>query len=138
MQEGLLGLWKAALHFDAESGTRFPTYAVRCIQNQVWQGERSKIRGNIPDTVSLNERVADDTKTTYMDLLKDPKAEEPYRDLETQDMFDKFFTDEERAILRIRMKGIGLWRASKMLGHSGPWGDTRIKRIKERLKRRKE
>lgn len=138
MQEGLLGLWKAALHYDTNSAIRFPTYAVQCIRNQIWSGERTKIRGNIPNTVSLQERVMDNSKTTYMDLVKDPKAEEPYLDLETEDMFDKFFTDEEKAILTFRLKGIGLWRASNMLGHSGDWGKTRIRRIKVRLKRRDE
>ena len=138
MQEGYLGLWNAALHYSEEYRVSFSTYAVRCIQNQIYQGERLKIRGNIPNASSLNEKVRDGSDATYMDLVRDPNAELPYEDVDTLDYVDRCLTDEEKSLLRLRMQGIGIWRASKLLGHSGPWGDLRIKRIKEKFKRRND
>lgn len=135
VQEGLLGLWKAALHFDTDSGNRFPTFAVQCIRNQIWQGERRKLRGNIPDAVSLEERIDADTKMTFMDLLRDENAGRPFEDTETEDLIERLFTDEEKAVIRYRLKGVGVWRTANLLGHSGPWAETRIKRIKQKLKK---
>lgn len=137
LQEGLLGLWKAAIHFDADSGNRFATFAVQCIRNQIWQGERSKLRGNIPDAVSLEERLDADTKATFMDILRDEKAELPFEDADTRDMIEKLFTDEEKGVIRYRLNGVGVWRIGNFMGHSGPWAETRIKRIREKLKKEK-
>lgn len=137
LQEGLLGLWKAAIHFDADSGNRFATFAVQCIRNQIWQGERSKLRGNIPDAVSLEERLDADTKATFMDILRDEKAELPFEDADTRDMIEKLFTDDEKGVIRYRLNGVGVWRIGNLMGHSGPWAETRIKRIREKLKKEK-
>lgn len=37
LQVGRLGLWQAVLHFDAERGVAFSTYAVVAIQRRMWQ-----------------------------------------------------------------------------------------------------
>lgn len=39
-QEGLIGLWRAILHFDEERGVRFSTYACVIILREVWQAVR--------------------------------------------------------------------------------------------------
>lgn len=36
IQEGWIGLWQAILHFDAERGCTFSTYAGRAIRNRIW------------------------------------------------------------------------------------------------------
>ena len=133
MQEGYIGLWNAALHFDGNDGTLFPTFAVRCIQHQLWNREKRKLRHDIPNQVSLSEKLTADTDTTYMELLRDPKGEEHYLDVETADMIERTFTEEEKAVIRYRLKGVGVWTAGKLLGRSGTWADTRIKRIKKKL-----
>jgi RNA polymerase sigma factor (sigma-70 family) len=37
LQVGRIGLWRAVLHFDAERGVAFSTYAVVAIQRRMWQ-----------------------------------------------------------------------------------------------------
>jgi RNA polymerase sigma factor (sigma-70 family) len=37
LQVGRIGLWQAVLHFDAERGVAFSTYAVVAIQRRMWQ-----------------------------------------------------------------------------------------------------
>jgi RNA polymerase sigma factor (sigma-70 family) len=37
LQVGHIGLWQAVLHFDAERGVAFSTYAVVAIQRRMWQ-----------------------------------------------------------------------------------------------------
>jgi RNA polymerase sigma factor (sigma-70 family) len=37
LQVGRIGLWQAVLHFDAERGVTFSTYAVIAIQRHMWQ-----------------------------------------------------------------------------------------------------
>ena len=37
LQVGRIGLWRAVLHFDAERGVAFSTYAVVAIQRWMWQ-----------------------------------------------------------------------------------------------------
>jgi RNA polymerase sigma factor (sigma-70 family) len=37
LQAGRIGLWQAVLHFDAERGVAFSTYAVVAIQRRMWQ-----------------------------------------------------------------------------------------------------
>ena len=37
LQVGRIGLWRAVLHFDAERGVTFSTYAVIAIQRWMWQ-----------------------------------------------------------------------------------------------------
>ena len=40
IQEGWIGLWQAILHYEAERGVAFSTYAGRVIRNQIWSAVR--------------------------------------------------------------------------------------------------
>jgi RNA polymerase sigma factor (sigma-70 family) len=40
IQEGWIGLWQAILHYDAERGYAFSTYAGTAIRNRVWHAVR--------------------------------------------------------------------------------------------------
>jgi len=62
-----LGLWKACLSFNSTLGTRFSTYAVRCIKNEINLFLRQEAR-QVP-TVSINESVPELEETSYESLL---------------------------------------------------------------------
>lgn len=67
---GTIGLIKAIDSFRPECGTRFATYAVRCLQNEILMYFRSR-KKYISDT-SLNEVLdtdKDGNPLTYMDIL---------------------------------------------------------------------
>jgi len=63
-----LGLWKACLSFDPSLGTRFSTFAIRCIANEVKLFLRQEAR-QVP-MVSINEFIPDlEEDVTYECLL---------------------------------------------------------------------
>jgi DNA-directed RNA polymerase specialized sigma subunit len=42
LQVGRIGLWQAVLHFDAERGVAFSTYAVVAIQRRMWRASAER------------------------------------------------------------------------------------------------
>ena len=48
LQVGRMGLWQAVLHFDAERGVAFSTYAVVAIQRRMWRASRRARRTAAP------------------------------------------------------------------------------------------
>ncbi|MBQ7399906.1 MAG: RNA polymerase sporulation sigma factor SigK [Clostridia bacterium] len=67
---GTMGLIKAVDSFRTECGTRFATYAVRCLQNEILMYFRAQ-KKHLSDT-SLNEILdmdKDGNPLTYMDIL---------------------------------------------------------------------
>ena len=71
---GSLGLIKAADSFKCERGTRFATYAARCIQNEILMFFRSQKKVNME--VSLNDTIdvdRDGNPLTYLDIISSPE-----------------------------------------------------------------
>jgi RNA polymerase sigma factor (sigma-70 family) len=52
LQVGRIGLWRAVLHFDAERGVTFATYAVIAIQRHMWQAITQARRRAAPPLTS--------------------------------------------------------------------------------------
>ena len=72
---GSLGLIKAVDSFHFEKGTRFATYGVRCIQNEILMFFRSQKRMNME--VSLNDTIdvdRDGNPLTYLDIISTPET----------------------------------------------------------------
>ncbi len=70
---GTIGLIKAVDTFKEESGTKFATYASKCIQNEILMHFRS--RKKLSGEVSLNETIdvdKDGNNLTYMDIISAP------------------------------------------------------------------
>ena len=67
---GSLGLIKATDSFKSELGTRFATYAARCIQNEILMYFRSKKKHesdvSINDTIDIDK---DGNPLTYLDII---------------------------------------------------------------------
>lgn len=68
---GSIGLIKAVDSFNPESGTKFATYAARCIQNDILMFFRSQKKTQ--SEVSMNETIdidKDGNPLTYIDIIK--------------------------------------------------------------------
>lgn len=92
-QDGLLVIvTKAVPKFDVARGFKFATYAKwwvrRDVQRSAWKGKRK-------EAASLNDQLGDDSDTTKLDLLADPKAHLA---------FDKDVTEEDTSAAKEALK----------------------------------
>ncbi len=109
---GTIGLIKAVSTFDYEKGTRFATYASRCIENEILMHFRNRKKTTqdvyISDPIDTDK---DGNSLTLMDVMTDGenifedieirlRAEQLYRYLEST------LTDRERQIIFLRY-GLG-------------------------------
>lgn len=67
IQEGVLGLSKAAEKFDPSRGLRFTTYAVNWIQNFVQRGRRRRQLVRVPDYLYNGKRACSPRQQGYRD-----------------------------------------------------------------------
>lgn len=91
---GTIGLVKAVDSFKIDNGTRFATYAAKCIQNEILMHFRSQKKLNVE--VSMNDTIdvdRDGNPLTYTDVISSEEnlAEEVMRHVEG-----------ERALLLVR------------------------------------
>ena len=84
---GTIGLVKAVDSFKLDNGTRFATYAAKCIQNEILMHFRSQKKLNAE--VSMNETIdvdRDGNPLTYTDVISSEEnlAEDVMRQVEAQ------------------------------------------------------
>lgn len=84
---GTIGLVKAVDSFKAEAGTRFATYAARCIQNEILMHFRSEKKH--ASEVSMNDTIdvdRDGNPLTYMDVISSDEciSDEVFRSVEAE------------------------------------------------------
>ncbi len=94
---GTIGLVKAVDSFKIDNGTRFATYAAKCIQNEILMHFRSQKKLNAE--VSMNETIdvdRDGNPLTYTDVISSEEnlAEEVMRSVEA---------DRAMALVRTRL-----------------------------------
>ena len=86
-QTACVGLVKAVDSFKAEAGTRFATYAARCIQNEILMHFRAEKKHT--SEVSMNDTIdvdRDGNPLTYMDVISSDEclSEEVFRSVEAE------------------------------------------------------
>ena len=64
---GTIGLIKAVDSFDSSKGTRFATYAARCIENEILMFFRSKKKDS--NVISVNEPIDTDSEGNPLTLI---------------------------------------------------------------------
>ncbi len=70
IQEGFMGLWKACQTFDASRGTKFSTYAVKVIKNEMGMYLRRMARHS--SNLSLDNFIGmPEDGTTFLNMLED-------------------------------------------------------------------
>ncbi len=105
---GTIGLIKAIDSFKPETGTRFATYAGKCLQNEILMYFRSQKK--LQNEVSINEVLDTDKEgnpLTYIDIISVPDtiADDINRKLQIENVFSavkKELTDREKKIIILR------------------------------------
>lgn len=109
---GSIGLVKAVDTFNPENGTRFATYAAKCIQNEILMHFRSQKK--LSAEVSINETIdvdRDGNPLTYMDVIATEDNIEDEVDLRVKSalvrrLVDSVLDERERQIILLRY-GLG-------------------------------
>jgi len=105
---GTIGLIKAVTTFDYEKGTRFATYAARCIENEILMYFRSKKK--TAQDISICEPIdcdKDGNTLTLMDIVADERSvseciEEKLGCEKLYQCINTYLTKREREILLFR------------------------------------
>lgn len=105
---GSIGLIKAVDSFNAKNGTRFATYASRCIQNEILMYFRSQKK--LANEVSINETIdvdRDGNPLTYIDVIsaEDTTDEDLDRALlskQALELVQTILTKRERKVIELR------------------------------------
>ena len=109
---GTIGLIKSIDTYDVKNGTKFATYAGKCVQNEILMHFRSQkklaMESSIDDTIEFDK---DGNPLTYIDIISvedniveqiDLKSKKQMIEYAVDNLLDK----RERAIVRLRY---GLW-----------------------------
>ena len=105
---GTIGLVKAVDTFHVDNGTRFATYAAKCIQNEILMHFRAQRKRNAE--ISINETIdvdRDGNPLTYMDVISSDEcvSEEILRKVEAEQALRYVatrLTEREREIIEMR------------------------------------
>lgn len=142
---GTIGLIKAVDSYDPIHGTRFATYAAKCIQNEILMSfrQQKKLQGE----VSINEAIDVDKEgnpLTYEDIIsvEDNMAQELDRRLLCQramSYLNNILSDRERQILRLRYgldsgEGLTQRQTATLLGISRSYVSRIEKNALQKLK----
>lgn len=114
---GVIGLVKAVDTFKIESGTKFATYAARCIQNEILMNFRAQKKRN--GEISINETIdvdRDGNPLTYMDIISTSEDLGEELDRKTQieralKLIKNTLDERERQIIVMRYGLFGLKRS---------------------------
>lgn len=105
---GVIGLVKAVDTFKAENGTKFATYAARCIQNEILMHFRGQKK--LSAEVSLNETIdvdRDGNPLTYIDVISSEEnlcsdVEEKLRTEKALKLVGSCLEPRERRVITMR------------------------------------
>ena len=105
---GTIGLVKAVDSFNNSNGTRFATYAAKCIQNEILMLFRSQKK--LGCEVSLNDTIdvdKDGNPLTYLDIISVEESIEEKLDLKVhiervRELVDRVLLPREREIIILR------------------------------------
>ena len=114
---GVIGLVKAVDTFKIDSGTKFATYAARCIQNEILMNFRAQKKRSAE--ISINETIdvdRDGNPLTYMDIIS--TSEDLGEDLDRKTQIERALKliksaldERERQIIVMRYGLFGLKRS---------------------------
>lgn len=133
-QEGLLGLYAAAVSFDEAGGASFATYAGVCIYNRMASAVRRY--GNSGNR-TLNESVSLDSSETFLTAGDgDPGARVEWQEwmCQLRQKLENTLSPLERKVLALYLSGCSRRELSKKLGLPQKSCDNALHRVRSKLR----
>lgn len=134
VQEGLLGLYSAALSFSPERGVQFRTYASACIQNRIRNAARAEKRKIVPllsfddpDT-ELSDSVSADEPDPEQEVLAKEWA------VELDALMDHTLSRQEREIFCCALSGMSYEEIAEHIHSPQKSVDNAIQRARRKLR----
>lgn len=128
-QAGMIGLWKACLHFDESKGYKFSTFAVKCIYRSILIELRSRRNTNLLNCISLDNPV-DEECHTHVELMEDP--DDAFSLIELRETLNSL-SDKERNLLELRYEGLTYKEIGEILGISKSRVGVLIQQLRDKL-----
>lgn len=146
IQEGLIGLYKAIESFDETKKISFRTFAELCIKRQIISSIKKATRQKhspLNTYVSIYAPVEqDDQERMLLDLIINPRSEEPQNFLIKKDIQSYWneklklaLTPLEYNVLMLYLKGYSYLEMSIMLKISEKSVDNALQRVKRKAKK---
>lgn len=142
LQEGMIGLYKAIMHFNVDKNASFKTFATTCIKHQlqsaikVATSEKNKI---LSSAISFNDTSQDDDDNEFELLIPsslptpDDKILEKERLQEIRKKIKEVLSNLEIKVLSLYLKGYNYNEISKISNINKKSIDNALTRIKNKL-----
>lgn len=135
-QEGLIGLYRAALTYDLSRGASFRTYAYLCIKHSIYSSLRvyfSKKNNPVRTGSVLDESLALQCPDSCTEPEKLLIERENLRSVKK--LVDNSLSEYEKKVFKLFLKGHTYDSVAKLLSTSPKSVDNAIQRIRGKLKR---
>lgn len=138
LQDGYIGLWKAALAFDESHDKRFSGYAVASIKGAIirgWNNGKSGAEYELSLDCLMSERLNDAHESLKLyDILENRDSAAELEDVETGIWLGQVLDDPEQDIVKRRAAGYGFMEISQANGKKRGWAEHQLKKIAEKVK----
>ena len=138
IQDGYMGLWKAALAFDDTRGAVFATFAVPVIRNAIRSAHRRRNRSVSAD-ISLNQSpfkgFGDEENTELSEMLGDSTASNAMSEAELDVYLHQALTETEVTLVRMLEHGMTKTAIGKAFSHTDMWAYYHIGQIQKKLRK---
>lgn len=143
IQEGMIGLYKAIMHFNTSKNASFTTFASICIKNQIQSAVKvasSDKNKALSSALPITEQVDDDDEDGEVEIIipsllpsPDDKiiSKEHLKEIAT--IIKKTLSDMEYKVLYLYLKGYNYDEISKASGLNKKSIDNALTRIKSKL-----
>lgn len=149
VQEGMIGLYKAIMHFTNNKNASFKTFATTCIKHQLQSAVRVDLneKNRILSTALpiTSERKDDEDEDEEFEILLPSSQPSPYEKVIEKETLDEIknkilstLSDLEIKVLSLYLKGYSYSEISAKSGISKKSIDNALTRIKNKLSFLKE
>lgn len=134
VQEGMIGLYKAAKIFDESKGYQFATIASRCIYGDLYKFQDRYIKKNYRNDISLEKNVGKEGENEI--TMPIAFEEDGYKYIEYKEIMERLnshLDDREKSIVKLRLKGLSQEEIGKTINISQVQVSRKLKQIRTKL-----